>query len=108
MVFVNRYSKNDAVNIFDSKKFLTNTESFTLAVGQTEGKGLISKIQDNGDPVWEKIYSLSQESLVIEIIEELTPKSSGEIYQYIAFTRGDHSNYIFSIKPSDGNVLWQY
>lgn len=110
MVFVNRYTKNDAVNIFDIKEFENEAETFTLAVGQTDGRGLITKIADNGDIIWERIYSGGQSELVFEQVAELTPKSANDTpgFQYVVFARDAQRSYLISINSANGNIYWQH
>lgn len=110
--FVNRYSKPEAFNYYAAEEFVENNSSFIFSIGKTEGKGLLSKIETNGDLIWEKTYNiagnkepLTFKSIIQLDLEKADEKEKERGYQYIVYASSANNYYLLSIN-SQGNVLW--
>lgn len=104
--FINRYDKTDKLNYYYSKEFRENDIDFIYSIGTTEGKGLISKIDSQGNLVWEKTYMfgpLSKENLIFNRIIQ----TIGESWHYIVYAvSSENEHYLLSFNPEDGKVIW--
>jgi len=103
--FINRYRKNDRLNYYFSKEFTERNTNFIYSLGTTEKRGLISKVAADGSLVWERKYSFAdeKETLIFKRIIRLERK---EDYQYVVYATTGRKQYLLSISPEDGKVLW--
>jgi len=114
--FINRYDKKDSLNYYYSKEFAElqdfngNRSNYIYSVGSTEKKGLITKINPDGNVVWERVYSIDgiDQKLIFKriiqigrIINSTRPHAQCILHG----TTGD-THYLFSIDPEDGSVIW--
>lgn len=110
--FINRYTKPDALNYYYSKEFIENDLSFIYSLGTTEKNGLISKIQPNGDLVWERSYIIdsSKKPLIFKRIIQLNNTESNtpaeHYFQYVVYANAGPNQYLISINFETGDVLW--
>ena len=54
MGFINRYTKSDFFNYYYSEEFNEGSNPIIFAVGKTESSGLITKLDSQGNIIWEK------------------------------------------------------
>jgi hypothetical protein len=105
--FINRYDREDLLNYNYSEEFIESRISQIFAIGQTTKKGLISKLGVNGDVVWEKSYTVSNEtdSLGFKKIIQLKQDNPSSSYLYVAYATTGKNHYLICINE-DGEVFW--
>ncbi len=117
MSFVNRYEKKDTLNYYCSKEFVELQDfdgtslNFIYSVGTTEKKGLVTKIDHNGDVIWEMTYTPKdkEQKLVFKDIIQIGRiiNSTKPYTQCIIHAAADnHTHYLVSVDTADGSVLW--
>jgi hypothetical protein len=107
-LFINRYSKKDALNYYYSKEFIEKDSNVIYSIGTTEQKGLISKIATDGTLIWERKYQLLEnmnEKLIFKRIIQIE-KSEENQFQYIVYATIGKDHYLLSFNPEDGKVIW--
>ena len=114
--FINRYYKKDFLNYYYSKEFVELQDfngkslNYIYSVGTTEKKGLITKIDPDGNVVWERVYSLdgNKEKLIFKRIIQIGRiiNSTKPHAQCILHGTTGNTHYLFSIDPEDGSVIW--
>lgn len=111
--YINRYTKPDSLNYYYSKEFKEGeNEYFVYAIGQTNQKGLISKIATNGDIIWEKTYTITNGGKpvifkrIIQIPSEDGQSSSVREYRYVVYANDGDKHYILNINRQNGSVRW--
>ncbi len=110
MTFINQYSAHRAYTY--SKEFKENNKPFIYALGKSKDEGSISKIDTNGNTVWEKSYSFNlREPLSLQKIIQLKVKSSPltkgiTVTQYIIHAKSaTKKHYLISIN-TNGSINW--
>lgn len=109
MTFINQYIKKDESRYVYSEQFNELESAFVFAVGETESLGLITKLDTNGDIVWEKLYRVGKENTAITIMHlvQLFNPDEKNPYSYIAYlaSAGDR-HFIMNISGDTGEVIW--
>ncbi len=108
MQFINRYSKKDLFNYNFTEQFNENNNSFIFSVGITEGNGLITKINTEGNIIWERIFNFEEGSNV-EFKKIIQVKNFGnEEFQtsYIIHAIINGIHYLLSIDSEECNLNW--
>lgn len=107
MTFINRYTKTDSLNYFYSEEFLENENSFILAIGKTQGKGLITNTNSQGQIIWERTYGIEGENdqILFKKVIQILPHKDID-YQYIIHATSGKKHYLISISSKDGNINW--
>ncbi len=120
MTFINRYTQADSLNYYYSKEFLEENRSFIYAIGKTQQHGLITKIDVDGNIVWQKRYDAEnkEEPLafhqIIQLGEPLgsPPQGGGGMaspppaLQYIVYATKGTAHYLLAIDAVKGDVIW--
>lgn len=107
--FVNRYRKKDLLNYYYSKEFTEDGKQYVYAVGTTEKLGLITKVAADGEPVWEKTYTLGEDRgkfIIKRIIQVPVNIDDERKVQYILHGTTGDIHYLLSIDPVKGDVNW--
>ena len=110
MSYINRYTKPDSNNDYFSNEFLGDGRPFVLSVGTTNNKGLVTKIDSNGDLEWERTYEIqgASDPVIFRKVIQLTPKNAGDRYLYIIHATAKYDNHIIAIESDDGDVHWSF
>lgn len=107
MTFINRYVKSDAFNYYYSEQFNEYGATFIFSVGKTENVGLITKVDESGNVIWEKFLSFGGGTLeckkIIQV-EVLNIKGQDTFYVLNAVIDGKHS--VIGIESNSGSILW--
>ena len=108
MTFINRYVKSDAFNYYYSEQFNEYGTTFIFSVGKTEGSGLITKVDESGNVIWEKSLSILEKGTEFECrkiiqVEILNAGRQRTFYVINATLDGIHS--IIGI-DSSGTIKW--
>lgn len=105
--FINRYEREDMQNYSYSEEFIENGVAKIYSIGQTNKKGLISKISTNGDVIWEKNYTVATETdgINFEKIIQLKNSSTPNADTYVLYARTSRNHYLIGI-DGVGDVLW--
>lgn len=108
MKYIKRYTKNDLHNYSLVKEFDEQSESFSYAIGITEDKLLITKLDFSGNVVWEIGYidlNLPLDPKGFTDIIQVGSNSNPIIYVLSYYTRDSHCG-LMAIRP-DGSIQWQ-
>ena len=105
--FINRYDREDLLNYNYSEEFIESGISQIFSIGQTTKKGLISKLGVNGDVVWEKRYTVPNDtdSLEFKKIIPLKQDKPSNSYLYVAYATTVKNHYLICINEK-GEVFW--
>lgn len=60
MGFINRYTKSDFFNYYYSEEFNEGSNPIIFAVGKTESSGLITKLDSQGNIIWERLLDFEK------------------------------------------------
>ncbi|WP_306350746.1 hypothetical protein [Flavobacterium sp. '19STA2R22 D10 B1'] len=114
MIFINQYIKQNQSNrteqtYYYSEPFIEEELRFIFAVGQYEFKGLITKIDLNGNLIWEKQYTIEDiaDPIVIHKVIQIKDYTEGTgSISYIAYGLIGNRHYLMSFAGIDGEIYW--
>ncbi|UMY66135.1 MULTISPECIES: hypothetical protein [unclassified Flavobacterium] len=102
MPFINRYNKDTSYNYNNAKKL----GGYLYVIGSIETdnwKGMVSKLNENGDIVWEKSYSQGSATIIFHDIIEC---DNGDLLLAGNCTNTTNTFPFLQRIDPDGNVIW--
>jgi hypothetical protein len=97
MPFINRYPQQDNDrNYFYTEEFSTIDKRFILAVGQTVGLPIITRIDMDGNVEWEKVYVLDRQRgpvvirKIIQVDPDNTHRSDSTYVAHVVNSENEH------------------
>ena len=108
MSFINRYTKNKTFQFVYSEEFTERNTSVVFAIGSYNSLGLISKIDTNGNVIWEKTYQIKaeKEALQFKQIIKIGNENIEKENKYVVYASSKTNKYLLCFNSLDGSINW--